>query len=212
MRDEDLGIINGRHTPDLTAVEQRCLNILLIQGKGPDAVISQQRLAELVFGRGDDCRRELRTLINHLIITHGISIMCRAGKGGGHYLPGSENDVNDFFRAFHKRSMTGLIKASRGKKASFVEIVTQLSLGFDDAENRAVLERLNLAPDDDPVPAWVQVVTTFLDRIAGDPRRYATEIRKIQQTYGDIFVPREKVRLLKEKTAEFQKLLREIAQ
>jgi len=107
--------------------------------------------------------------------------------------------------------MTGLVKASRGKKSAFVDIATQLVLGFDSPETKEAVERLQLTPDSDSVPAWVSMVTQFLDRLSGNPEKYAAEIRHIQQQYGDIFVPAEKVRMLREKTAEFQQLLREIA-
>jgi hypothetical protein len=107
--------------------------------------------------------------------------------------------------------MTGLLKASRGKRASFVDLMAQLTFGFDEPVSHEPIERLNFTPDGSSVPAFVQLVTKYLDRISADPQKYAAEIKSLQNTYGDIFVPREKVRMLKEKTAEFQSLLREIA-
>lgn len=229
MYESDLGINEGAHNPELTPLERDCLSVLEERGKGAKAAISARAFAAaLAIERtttekyhDDDGTeqtqrvewgtRDLRKLINHLIMTHGIPIVCKAGTGGGYFLPGSEGEINEFYQTFHRRAMTGLVKASRGKRSAFVEIVTQLSLGFDEPGNRETIEKLRLSPDEDPIPAWVQVVTKFLDRIAEDPRKYAAEIRRIQTTYGDIFVPREKVRLLKEKTAEFQRLLKEIA-
>jgi len=86
----------------------------------------------------------------------------------------------------------------------------QYTLGFDDPSTSTIMERLKITAPEDPVPAWVQLATKLLDKMSADPQRYAAEIRRIQRDYGDIFVPRDKVRLLKEKTAEFQQLLSEI--
>ncbi len=61
------------------------------------------------------------------------------------------------------------------------------------------------------MPAWVQLVTRLLDRVKGDPTAYAEEIRAIQERYGDIFVPRYKVRELREKLGQVGKMLEELA-
>jgi len=207
MQESDLGIVDGVHKPELTPLERDCLSVLEERGTGRKMAISAALLASNI----EEEKRDLRHLINHLIITHGLPIVCKAGTGGGYFLPASEVEVSEFYQTFHRRAMTGLVKASRGKRSAFVEIVTQLSLGFDEPGNQEVIEKLRLMPDEDAVPAWVQVVTKFLDRLSESPDKYAAEIRRIQSTYGDIFVPRERIRLLKEKTAEFQKLLKEIA-
>jgi len=221
MKSMDIGIDDkGNHDPQLTDLERDCLDVFQATGEGAAAAISAQMLASQLMGEQygpgryrhqDSVKRDLRQLINHLIMSHRIPIICQAGAAGGYYLAGSATEVDRFYRTFHRRAMTGLLKASRGKKAAFVQIVAQLSLGFDDAASLAVIEGLQLTPDEDPVPAWVQVATKLLDRISADPERYAAEIRRLQQAYGDIFVPREKVARLKAKTAEFQQLLSEIA-
>jgi len=89
-------------------------------------------------------------------------------------------------------------------------MVSQLTLGFDDPEQQAALERLRLTPEADPVPAWVQLMTRFLDRLAADPEGNAEAIRRIQKEYGTIFVEKQTMKRLKEETAKFQTLLREI--
>ena len=214
----ELGIgADGTHRGELTDLEDRCMRVLKGRGKGLAAAISAEQLTWALgldfdgYNPVEDGKRSVRTLINHLIISHGKPIMCRAGKGGGYFLSGSVADVEGFERAFHKRAMTGLIKMSRGKKAAFVEIVGQLSLGFDDPETQAAIEKFQLTPDQDPTPAWVDLTTKFLDRISDDPEKYSSQIRAIQEKYGDIFVPRETVRELKAKTSEFQQLLSRIA-
>jgi hypothetical protein len=217
MRDIELGIQpDGTHLEALTPLEQRCLSVLEEKGLGQAAALPAAALTAAVGlesgDRNEDHgKRHTRKLINHLIMTHRIPIICQAGAGGGYYLPGDEAEVARFYKTFHARAMTGLVKASRGRKAAFVEIITQLSLGFDDPAAQAAIERLRLTPDEDPVPAWVQLTTRLLDRLQADPQRYAAEIRELQRAYGDIFVPRDKVVELKKRTAEFQQLLAEIA-
>jgi len=218
MIDMNLGIDkNGVHTMELTQLERDCLDILQARGSGKDSAISATELTAALGLDGDGSeksldagKRNLRVVINHLIITHSLPIMCEAGFGGGYYIAGEAAETERFKQTFHRRAMTGLVKASRGSKAAYVDMMFQYTLGFDDPETRAAIERLNMAASDDPVPAWVQLVTKLLDKMSADPQRYAAEIRRIQATYGEIFVPREKVRQLKEKTAEFQKLLSEI--
>ena len=217
----ELGIQkDGTHRLELTDLESRCMRVLKGRGKGLAAAISAEELTWALgldfddygaAGAPEDGKRKVRKLVNHLIISHSKPIICRAGKGGGYFLAGSPGEVEEFHTTFHKRSMTGLIKASRGKKAAFVEIVGQLSLSFDDPETRVAIEALQLTPDADPTPAWVDLTTRFLDRISNDPEKYSAQIRAIQEKYGDIFVPRETVRELKAKTSEFQQLLSRIA-
>ena len=215
MKESDLGIYEGKHDEKLTPVESCALEILEDRGKGSGAAISAREFATDLNRESDldmgQKQRDVRKLVNHLIMTHGIPIICQAGPGGGYYIAACEAEVTRFYTTFHRRAMTGLVKASRGKKSAFVDIATQLVLGFDSPETQASVERLQLTPEGNSVPAWVSMVTQFLDRLTGNPEKYAAEIRNIQEQYGDIFVPREKVRMLKEKTAEFQRLLREIA-
>ena len=217
MRESDLGIQgDGTHEKALTPLESDCIRVLEERGSGKIMALPARQLT-VILGLDsadvtkDHGTRNTRTLINHLIITHRLPIICQAGKGGGYYLTGAEQESEQFYRSFHARAMTGLVKASRGRKAAYVDKMLQLTLGFDDPESAAALERLRLSPEEDPVPAWVHLTTRLLDRLHADPQRYADEIRRLQQAYGDIFVPREKVTILKQKTAEFQQLLAEIA-
>lgn len=218
MKDTDLGIYNNEHNSLLTGLEGECLDILQSRGAGMASAIPATDLARrlgliptlAILECSDAGKRDLRRLINHLIISHEIPIICQAGFKGGYYLAGEPAEVSRFYATFHRRAMTGLIKASRGKKAAFVEILKQLSLGFDEPETDKAIEKLRLTRDEDPVPAWVHVTTSFLDKISADPERYAAEIRQLQEKYGEIFIKRQQVELLKEKTAEFQKLLSEI--
>jgi hypothetical protein len=227
MRDTDLGYdkITFAHNMALTALEGGCIDIMRTRGEGQAAAISAADLTEaLELGseEGDDGKRGLRKLINHLIMTHKLPIICQAGFGGGYYLTGAPTDTEQFYRTFVARGKTGLFKASCGRRAAYVDITYQYTLGFDDEPNgdmnrKSVAGGSGSCPRkpqfslDDGPPVWVQVVSKCLDRAAADPDRYAAEIAALQKKYGDIFVPREKVRQLREKTAEFQQLLKEIA-
>lgn len=156
--------------------------------------------------------RALRHVVNRLIIKHGIPIMCQAGKGGGYYLPAGDDEVEANHARFHQRAMTGLMKATRSRKSAYADAVLQLTFDFDGPAGDAVRQRLGMPPRSrESVPAWVQVVTKLLDRVKGDPTAYAEEIRAIQERYGDIFVPRYKVRELREELGKVQRMLGELA-
>ncbi|MBN1495918.1 MAG: hypothetical protein JXA07_04060 [Spirochaetes bacterium] len=212
MKNSDLGFdYHGQnHNSALTPMEQSCLSILEERGTGADAAISAIDLV-VALGLEEEEKRDVRRLVNHLIIEHSIPIICRAGSGGGYFLAGNQSEVQEFYETYRKRAMTGLVKASRGKKSAFVEMVTQLTLGFDNDEGRDAIEKLRLTPDKDAVPAWVRVVTQFLDRLADDPQRYADQIRKIQEKYGDIFIPRDKLQQIRRMSNELQQLLKSVA-
>lgn len=108
--------------------------------------------------------------------------------------------------------MTGLMKATRSRRSAYADAVLQLTLDFDGPAGDATRTRLGLPPRrGDSIPAWVQLVTKLLDRVKGDPTAYADEIRAIQDRYGDIFVPRYKVRELREKLGQVGKMLEELA-
>jgi hypothetical protein len=164
-------------------------------------------LAEKLY-RLESSKRRVRKAVNALIIVHGVSIMCRAGSGGGYYLPATTADVEENHGSFHKRAMTGLIKASRGRKAAYADAMVQLTLGFE-SEAEAYREMLIGAstPAEDGPPAWVSVVSGLLQQVKGDPAKYAAEIKRIQDEFGDIFVRRDQVAKIKQLTTELNKAL-----
>ena len=156
--------------------------------------------------------RALRHVINRLIIKHGIPVMCEAGRGGGYYLPAGDDEVEANHARFHQRAMTGLMKATRSRRSAYADAVLQLTFDFDGEKGDEIRGRLGMPPRSrESVPAWVQVVTKLLDRVKGDPTAYAEEIRAIQERYGDIFVPRYKVKELKEELGKVQRMLGELA-
>jgi len=215
MRDSDLGYDTKTlaHNMTLTALEGNCIDIMRSRGEGMAAAISAGDLADaLGLGNdegGDDGKRALRKFINHLIMTHRMPIICQAGYGGGYYLTGAPEETEQFYRSFISRGKTGLFKASCGRRAAYVDIAYQYTLGFDD-DPAAPPKKPQFSLDDGPA-VWVQVVSKCLDRAAADPGKYAQELQSLQEKYGDIFVPRETVRQLREETAKFQQLLNRIS-
>lgn len=211
-----LGIYpDGRHDTVLTSAEKRCIDTLK-NHVGMANPASAAYLADMVIGVSTrmQATRKLRLLVNHLIINHDIPVICQAGIGGGYWLPGSKDEVEHFHRAFRKRAMTGLIKACRGKKAAFVDMVTQLTIEFDQETGQGVqapaVERLKLVPDPDPIPASVQVITAQLRRYHDEPEKFAAEIRQIQEDFGEVLMPRDHLRKLKRATARLQNLLADV--
>ena len=214
IKENWLGILpDGTHTLELTEDEQACLKALKAH-VGRERACPATELALSLFGcycDPEQAKRETRRLINHLIINHDIPIICMSGLGGGYYMPGDASEVEQFYEAFHKRAMTGLVKASRGKKAAFVDIVEQLTFAFDDEAGTQAFERLRLTPETNTTPAWVSLVTRYLDKIRFDPDKYAAEIRAIQKRYGDVFVSRERLTAIRDAMQALQEQLKEVA-
>jgi hypothetical protein len=190
--DKPLGRAGMRSSDDLAAA------VYPLLWESPSPNWSEER------SRIEGCKRRVRKAINRLIIVHGISISCVAGFGGGYYLPATKEDVEENHRRFHKRAMTGLVKAARGRTAAYADSMIQLTLGFED-EARASLD-LSPSAADGP-PAWVQVVTGLLQKVRGNPEKYAAEIRRIQDACGDIFVRRDKVARIRHLSSELNRAL-----
>jgi len=170
--------------------EARVLRHLLAGGVGLPNAISAKSLA-LAATDGD--QRWLRKIVNHLIWYRKILILSKAGPGGGYYLPANEEEVEEFYRAFYRRGMCGLVKGSMGRKLAFADAITQL--GFAWEEDREILEQRRLAGDDPAarggLTAWGQATARFLERVTKDPERYQTELEYFRAHFGIMLVPRE---------------------
>lgn len=171
---------------------------------GKAGALSAASLARKVFGPpprpGDQesNKRAVRKIINALIIRHRMPICCEAGPGGGYYLPAADDEIEANHRRFRRRAMTGLMKASRARSSAYADSVIQLSFGYDGPEGREIRARHRLPePDPKAPPLWIHVVTRMLDRLKDDPDRYARELRHLQERYGELMVPRRRVRQLK---------------
>lgn len=213
ITDAELGITGETHNKALTALEGMCLGMLEANAKGRDAAMSADDLALCLFSRSTDTeKRNVRHLVNHLIISHKLPIMSAAGPGGGYFLPLTKGEEEQVYNNRRKRAMTGLLKMSRGRKGAYVDNIEQLSFWFDEPEGAAVLERLKISRDRDPVPVWLKLVTRYLDRLDRDPQKYAVYIEQLQRQFSSIFLPRALLDQLRTQAEGQVELLKRIAQ
>lgn len=231
MRLEDLGINpkTGLHDKRLTPVESKFVGILWVNHVGEENAISADLLA-IQFFLGfaltvdefllqhakttlEEWKRDVRYLQNHLLIEHDkVPIQSRAGRGGGYYIPDSTKESDRFYHQQRKRGMTGLMKAVRGKQADLVDVVQQMSFEFEELQDKTTpltikREREKMVS---ALPAPVEVVDAFLDRMLKDPEKFADGLRKIGKKYGSVLLPREQIAAMKAKAAELGRLVAEL--
>jgi len=157
----------------------------------------------------DEWKRDVRRLHNHLVMSHEhLPIMSKAGRFGGYWLAETEDEAEAFFYSFRKRGMTGLVKASRGKKAAMTEIVEQLTFDFEELTDAT--GTIVSGPDTRGTSAPVAVVDAFLKRMLENPDRYAAGLRMIGKKYGGVLLPRRQIDAMREKAAELSRLVAEI--
>jgi hypothetical protein len=152
----------------------------------------------------DMWKRDVRKMHNHLLKQHDhMPILSRAGTGGGYWIAESDTELDAFYNAFRQRGLTGLVKASRGKKAVLVEMVQQLSFDFD------LEDKMNLEPvqpgSDVTMPG--EVVDQFLEQMLANPERYAKDIQKISKKYGGVLIGKFTHQAIKRKVRELERLL-----
>ena len=204
----------GRHDRRLTPEEEKFLGILWVDHVGEDNAISANMFA-IQFHLGaeyavdtktlDIWTRYIRDMHNHLLFEHdNIPIMSRAGIGGGYWMAESEEEGAAFYRRFHKRAMTGLKKATRGKKAAVVEMVHQMAFEFEELEDKTPDMRPRAVPSS---TTPIEVVDSLLGRMMQNPERYAEGLLKIREKYGSVLMPKAHVAALKAKAAELQAMM-----
>ena len=230
MQLENLGydLKNGTHNPQLTLYESRFLGLLWVDHVGRDnriaanhlavlfhwtlngLVIEAERLPDLAEdfavanpGKLDRWKRDVRELHNHLLIKHpNIPLLSAAGVDGGYFIAETDVEANVFYASFRKRGMTGLIKASRGKKAVLADIVQQLTFQFDDMSG-------DTSADDAPggTSAPIEVVDALLEKMTRDPERFAGELRRLGEKFGSVLLPKDQVRAMMAKAEELQRMM-----
>lgn len=225
MKGDELGYDgkSGWHDRRLTAVESRFVGILWVDHVGEENLISADVLAITLYsGIKEDVnaflkrhtrdtleewKREIRYLQNHLLQEHDkIPVYSKAGPNGGYWIAATEEEGHRFYDRFRKRGLTGLVKAARGKQAALVDMVQQLSFGFDELQDRTpgfaktILTRV-------AAPTPIEVVDAFLDRMLKNPEKFTDGLRKIGDKYGGVLLPREQIAAMKAKTAELQQLV-----
>ena len=245
MKLEDFGIDSktGYHDRTLTHAENCFLGLLWIDYVGEENKIGADELAirfhyaldgrmiserELPImleewrraRRGLDLlKRDVRRMHNHLLTQHEHApILSKAGHGGGYWVADSEEEAARFYDTFRQRGLTGLVKASRGKKAVMVEMMTQLSFEFEDLIDRreGTEAQRHKGPDvrdqmseirRDGAPAAIAVVDAFLERMLRNPERYSEDLKKIGAKFGSVLLPKKQVAAMQHKAAELQEIL-----
>ncbi|MBA3028939.1 MAG: hypothetical protein FP814_05420 [Desulfobacterium sp.] len=221
MKAEDMGFNTktGYHTRLLTRAENVFVGILW-DHVGRDNRLSANELAARFDAEYnlaevqtlEAVKRDCRILHNHILLYHDqVPILSAAGTHGGYWIAESNADAVEFYDAFRKRGMTGIVKASRGRKAALVDMMQQLSFEFDELTDRSgqnentgwVRQRV-----DDPTP--IEVVDAFLERMTRDPEKFSDGLRKIGAKYGGVLLPKEQIALLKNKTAELSLLMEKL--
>jgi hypothetical protein len=218
MRLEDVGIDprTGYHKKQpLTFEESTFLGLFWGVHEGMSRAISANELAAAydrkvrVPGGIEYAKREIRYLQNHMLFDHNIAILSKAGDGGGYWLSTSEAEAEEFYKTFRKRGLTGLVKASRGKQSAMVDMVTQLSFEFEDLVDRTGVQTHRIVPRGG-VPAPIEVVDAFLEKMTHDPGKFADGLRKIGEKYGGVLLPREKVQALKKEVGRIQEMVSDL--
>jgi len=227
MKLEDLGINpeTRRHDKCLTVAENRFLGILWTDHVGTENKISANELA-VKFDcamRGFDVdpeslktigrlspwldkeKRVVRHMHNHLLTMHdNISILSQAGIGGGYWIAENKAEAIAFYDTFRKRGMTGLVKASRGKKASLIDMMEQVTFEFEElAGDVGFSADADIAGD----PAAIAVVDSFLGRMLDNPERFSAGLKKLSKKYGSILLDKTEVAAMKTKAAELSRLV-----
>ena len=238
MKLEDLGIDSKtrHHNKTLTHTENCFLGLLWIDHSGEnnkiganelaikfhyaleDHMVSEQELPHLLSGYQEYARKKLdllkrhvRHMHNHLLTQHEHTpILSKAGVGGGYWIADSREEAERFYDTFRQRGLTGLIKASRGKKAIMVEMMTQLSFEFED-----LIDKSNIRPQTpdirkDGPPAAIAVVDAFLERMLRNPEKYSEDLKKIGAKFGSVLLPKVQVSAMQAKAAELQVILSEL--
>jgi hypothetical protein len=199
MKAEAFGIDpkTGQHRKTLTKEESRCLSILWVDHIGWEDRISADVLAvrfdcameEVKVNLADVLahllnsrktwvegrKRDVRYLQTHLVIRHDIPVLSKAGRSGGYWIAETEEEAIQFYNTFMKRGLTGIVKASRGKKAVLVEVIGQLSFEFEDLAKSAGMD----VPSGDP--AAIEVVDSFLGRMLQTPERFSSGLRMLSK-------------------------------
>jgi hypothetical protein len=204
MKAEDMGIDphNGEHTRDMTKAETAMMGALM-QHHDKDnkipaedlAVQWRERIGYLrpsyneYQRRIEIWKREVRSMVNHLVIDHDQPILSKAGPDGGYWIAKNQAEVDEFYETFRRRAMTGLTKAARGKQAVLADMVKQLTFEFEDLKTPRPALAAKVRPGMEPAP--VVMVSSFLDKMTKEPEKYANELKLLRDKFGKVLLPKE---------------------
>jgi hypothetical protein len=223
MRHDDLGIDprTGRHDKILTPLESAFLGLLWVAHEGADNKISAEDLAaafhykrtawpqELSHRMAEEIKREVRYIQNHLLTLHDIPVLSKAGTDGGYWIAASEAETEEFYESFRKRGLTGLVKASRGKK-SLLQSIEQLTFEFDELADRTDPGRAGAIRPRVAGPAPSEVVVAVLDRMTRNPERFSDDLAKIGRKFGSVLLPKGALAMIQSRARELDALVGEL--
>lgn len=151
----------------------------------------------------DRWKRDVRHMHNHLLEQHDhIPLLSKSGHRGGYWIAENHAEMTAFYDAFRKRGITGLVKASRGKKAVLVDMVSQLSFDFD-LEDKTEFQPVRPGSG---VSMPVQVVDQFLERMLASPEEFAADLQRLSNKFGNVLFSKAQARAMKDKIRELNEL------
>ena len=120
----------------------------------------------------------------------------------------NETEAAEFYDTFRKRGLTGLVKATRGKKAATVDIVQQLAFEFDDLVDQTGVTHMIRPRAGTPMP--IEIVDAFLEKMTQNPQQFADGLRKIGAKYGSVLLPKERLHMIRSRVSELEDLVKSL--
>ena len=183
---------------DLTRLESAALRILQ-QHNGYENAISGPALAKKLKV---NCRK-VREIINHLIIDHLLPVASSTHPHhAGYFLVATPAEAKQFYLAFRKRGITGLMKAARMEKTTLLEMSLQLSFDQyqDDEEGQKI-------------PGAGEAAAKLLKLFLKNKKLYSKEIAALGDQAAPLLIDREKIKKINaaaKRQEEAAKELREL--
>lgn len=220
MRAEDFGYDPRTfvHDKRLTRAEGLFVGILWVDHVGRDNAIPADDLAnEFALAMGvypssrseiEEWKRDVRRMQNHILRKHDhIPVLSMSGRGGGYFIAATDQEAERFYRAFRQRGMTGLVKATAGKKESMVEAVEQLAFQFEDMVDRTMPSSFEMKTARGTIAP--EIVDSLLEKMSLDPEKFAIDLRKIREKFfsGAVLLEKERLAAMRAKTAELQAMI-----
>ena len=225
MKAEDMGIDphTGEHTRDFSKAETAMMGVLARHVSKHNKIAADDLAVEWREHMGylkvtynefqrrlDMWKRDVRSMVNHLVIDHDQPILSKAGSAGGYWIAKDQAEVDEFYETFRRRAMTGLTKAARGKQAVLADMVKQLTFEFEDMKAARPALAGKVRPQIHE-PAPVVMVSSFLDKMTKDPERYANELKLLRDKFGKVLLPREMFGQIQELSQQLSGLLDKVA-
>ena len=205
MKAEDMGIDphTGEHARAMTKAESAMMATLSTHQSKEVKISSEELAVEWRERMGylrpsyseyqrriEYWKRDVRAMVNHLVIDHDQPILSKAGCDGGYWIAANQTEVDMFYETFRRRAMTGLTKAARGKQAVLADMVKQLTFEFDELKAARPALAGKVRPQIHE-PAPVVMVSTFLDKMTKEPEKYAMELKLLRDKFGKVLLPRD---------------------